>query len=75
MQRNSEMMLWRLASTLTRLCGRLPKALLAALRDELENLETTRSDAKDVFDELPDPPHLDYGEVKYRDGRFKHLDG
>ena len=67
------MLLWRLARTLTRLGGRVPTALLAALREELER--SARSDATDAFDELPDPPHLDYGEVKYRDGRFKHLDG
>jgi hypothetical protein len=51
--------------------------LVASIGEEQDRAsrEAADGDARDVFDELPDPPHLEYGEVKYRDGRFKYLDG
>ena len=51
-------------------------ALLFALQKENRRSasEAGRGEARDLFDELPDPPHLEYGEVRYRNGRFKYLD-
>jgi len=51
-------------------------ALLFALRQE--NAQATgqaeKEDDKDLFDKLPDPPpHLDIGDVKYFDGRFRYF--
>ena len=51
-------------------------ALLSALQEE--NSRATKvaekEDDKDLFDNLPDPPpHLDIGDVKYFDGRFRYF--
>ena len=65
----------RLARGLSHLAGRVSTSLIESVREEQRCCEAARHAEKDIFDELPDPPHLEYGEVRYRDGRFKYLDG
>jgi hypothetical protein len=75
MLRTLEQLITRLASGVRRLAGGVSGALIASVQEELGRSERTERDARDLFDELPDPPHLEYGEVRYRNGRFKYLDG
>ena len=55
---------------------RISAALLSAFTEESERCahEAAHSQARNLLDELPDPPHLEYGEVRYRNGQFKYLD-
>ena len=64
----------RLARGLSHLASRVSTSLVEAIREE-QRFEAARHGERDIFDELPDPPHLEYGEVRYRNGRFKYLDG
>ena len=66
----------RLGVGVLRVLTRFPPALLAALQEE-NNRATTRAaekEDKDIFERLPDPPNLDYGDVKYVDGKLRYLD-
>jgi len=50
--------------------------MLIAVQDEHARAveDAAHEDAKDIFDQLPEPPHLDYGDVKYADGKLRYLD-
>lgn len=67
----------RSCAALVRFLDAVGGALRAALREEQDRTrrEAGKDDSRDLFDELPEPPHLEYGEVRHRDGRFKYLDG
>ncbi len=60
----------RLGARVLRSFLQFPAALLAAFQEE--NARVTKRAAeiedKDLIEHLPDPPHLDYGEVKYGTG-------
>lgn len=60
----------------TRLLSRLREALLAAIHEESTRAteESTRRDELDLFEKLPDPPHLSYGEVRYFGGKLRYFD-
>jgi len=61
---------------MTRLFARFRRALLAAIHDETARAteESTRRDERDLFEKLPDPPHLSYGEVRYFGGKLRYFD-
>jgi hypothetical protein len=65
-----------LGNGLARLMTRLRTAIFAAVREENARAadDAARDEDKDLFDQLPDPPHLEYGEVRYRNGRFNYFD-
>ena len=66
----------RLGAGVLGFLARVPAALLAAFQDE--NTRATKKavedEDKDIFERLPDPPHLHYGEVKYTDGKYRYFD-
>jgi len=61
---------------LTRLIERLRAAVLGALADENDHAayEARMGDDRDLFDKLPDPPpHLEIGDIKHFDGKFRYF--
>ena len=59
-----------------RLAERMRRSVWTAIKEENNRAYAeSRAPTRDLFDELPDPPHLEYGETRYRNGRFKQLDG
>ena len=65
------------------LCGRgirlargLRGAVLGAVAAEHDRAEeeAAREEEKDIFERLPEPVHLDHGDVKYTDGKLRYLD-
>lgn len=63
-------------SRLARLLARLRGALLSAVEEEMvrQGNEAVTDDHGDVLEKLPDPPpHLDIGDVKYFDGKFRYF--
>jgi len=61
---------------LTRLIERLRAAVLGALAEEHEHAanEARMESDRDLFDKLPDPPpHLEIGDIKHFDGKFRYF--
>ena len=61
---------------LTRLIERLRAAVLGALAEENEHAanEARMEGDRDLFDKLPDPPpHLEIGDIKRFDGKFRYF--
>lgn len=64
------------ARSLARVLERTRRAVWHAIEeDAIRSTQRADGSSRDLFDELPDPPHLEYGEVRYRNGRFNYLDG
>jgi len=64
----------RLSARVLRFFARVPAALLATFQEE--NTRATKeaeNDGEDRSEHLPDPPHLDYGEVKYGQGMHDYF--
>ena len=59
-----------------RFLARLRRAIVAAIREESARAaeEAARDDQRDLFDRLPDPPHLSYGEVRHYGGKLRYFD-
>lgn len=66
----------RVGSGLARWVGRIRIGLLGAVEEEsaLATEEAEHEETKDIFDRLPEPVHLDHGDVKYTDGKLRFLD-
>jgi hypothetical protein len=65
-----------MASVFMRVLDNLRRFTLGvAAEGTLAATDESEGGSRDLFDELPDPPHLEYGEVHYRNGRFKYFDG
>jgi len=73
---NHESLRTRLRRGLSGLIRKLRMGVLRALAEETRfgTDATERGGAKDLFDQLPEPVHLDHGDVKYADGKLRFLD-
>ncbi len=51
-------------------------AVLASIEQEHARAEghAAADEHRDLFERLPEPPHLDHGDVKFTDGKLRFLD-
>jgi len=72
---NHESLRTRLGRGLARLIGRLRIGVLRALAEETPSGAdlAEKEGTEDLFDQLPEPVHLDHGDVKYADGKLRFL--
>ncbi len=54
----------------------LRSSMAQAINEESERTaeEANAQDGRDLFDRLPDPPHLGFGQVRHYDGKLRYFD-